>query len=88
MFIEQATVTTVINYDRKTFIVQPTDTSVINYDYGTFIVQATGLIFLKNFQASLIFEGKARSLPMTSLLSIGLYVIIWNSLKTCHRQTL
>jgi hypothetical protein len=40
MFIIQATVTAVINYDRSLLIVQASVTTVINYDRNSLIVQA------------------------------------------------
>jgi len=42
MFIVQATVVTVVNYDHNTFIAQTTVATVVNYDHNTFIAQTSG----------------------------------------------
>ncbi len=43
MLIGQATVVTVVNYDRNIFTVQATIATVVNYDRDMFKVQVTSL---------------------------------------------
>ncbi len=44
MFIVQATVITIVNYDPNKFSIQATVITIVNYDPNMFIVQAMGLM--------------------------------------------